>query len=61
MIHDIGKLVEETMRLVLAQREAVIEAFIAETGLLPSECEQVEQTHTDGTKTWYVRKRETRK
>jgi hypothetical protein len=49
--------VEEIWREVLNQREEILKAFIAETGLYPSECEQVEQRNPDGTITWFVRKR----
>ena len=41
---------------ILEQREQIIEAFIAETGCKPSECEQVMEA-TEGGYTWYVRKR----
>ena len=37
---------------ILSNREEILAAFIAETGLLPSECEQVFQ----GNK-WWVQKR----
>lgn len=50
--------VNRAMRRVSEQREAIIEAFLAETGLMPSECEQVETINADGTRSWYVRKRE---
>lgn len=42
----------EIVQGVYAQREKILEAFIAETGLIPSECEQVAQ----GNK-WWVQKR----
>lgn len=42
---------------IMKQREEILKAFIAETGLLPSEVEQVEVQHPDGTISWYVRKR----
>ena len=38
---------------IMASREKILEAFIAETGFLPSECEQIQQ----GDK-WWVQKRE---
>lgn len=38
---------------VMRQREAIVTAFIAETGLKPSECEQVQQGDR-----WFVRKRQ---
>jgi hypothetical protein len=42
------KLIEQ----IMSQREKILEAFIAETGLLPSQCQQVVQ---DGK--WWVEKR----
>lgn len=52
------KRVADAMRRVTRQREQIIEAFLAETGLMPSECEQVEEIQKDGTRVWYIRKRE---
>jgi len=43
---------------VMGQREHIVEAFIAETGLFPSEIEQIEQHHDNGNISWYLRKRE---
>ncbi len=41
---------------IMEQREEILNAFIAETGLKPSECEQV--IETDGMLIrWYIRKR----
>ncbi|HDY68755.1 hypothetical protein LCGC14_2039520 [marine sediment metagenome] len=41
---------------IVKNREKIIEAFIAETGLKPSECEQVIESRVDGT-SFYIRKR----
>ena len=38
------------------QREVIVEAFMAETGLKPSECEQVIQTSEKET-IWFIRMR----
>lgn len=55
---QISTLVEQKTRKINAQREQILEAFVAETGCLPSECEQVEEWSTDGMgKVWYVRRR----
>ena len=40
------------LEAIAKQREQILEAFIAETGLLPSECEQVLQGDR-----WWVQKR----
>lgn len=54
---DIQRRVEDAMRLVTQNREAILTAFLAEHGCLPSECEQVQVT--EGTTIrWFVRKRE---
>jgi hypothetical protein len=42
----------EMVQGVLEQREEILKAFIAETGLMPSECEQI----TQGNK-WWIQKR----
>ena len=53
---SIQERVNEAMLRVSAQREAIVEAFLAETGYLPSECEIVQVT--EGTTIrWFVRKR----
>lgn len=61
-----GKVMElarQKYESILANREKILEAFIAETGYLPSEVEQVEQRldesgnpHTISQ--WFVRKRQ---
>lgn len=47
----------DAMRRINEQREQIIEAFLAETGCSPSECEQVVQHTPDGL-CWFVRRRE---
>jgi len=49
--------VKEILIAITRQRELILKAFIAETGCKPSECEQVEQRHLDGSISWYIRKR----
>ncbi|MCP3968682.1 MAG: hypothetical protein GY718_20465 [Lentisphaerae bacterium] len=39
---------------IIVNREEILKAFIAETGLRPSECEQV---FSQDRLTWYVRKK----
>jgi hypothetical protein len=43
-----------------AERERIFAAFVAETGLHPSECEQVTIHGTNGMR-WYIRKRDQEK
>jgi hypothetical protein len=51
-------LVRRKVEHIMANRERIVEAFIAETGLRPSEIEQVEERSEDGrTVRYYVRKR----
>jgi hypothetical protein len=45
------------MAQINAEREKILAAFIAETGLHPSECEQVTVHGTNGMR-WYIRKRD---
>jgi hypothetical protein len=53
-------LVEKRMRFVNENRERLVEAFLAETGMLPSECIMCQQdTYQDGQmvmKIWFERK-----
>ncbi len=49
--------VDERIRFIMANRERFLEAWIAETGLLPSECELVEEMHPSGKIVVYCRKR----
>lgn len=49
----------EAWLAVLAQRESILKAFIAEYGLMPHEVEQVEvRDWNRGESRWYVRRRE---
>ena len=51
----------ELLEMIYQQREIILRAFIAETGLKPSECEQVWEQHREGGRLrsiWYIRKRE---
>lgn len=48
------KILAELHKQIMQQRERILEAFIAETGCLPSECEQITQDHMR----WFVRRRE---
>ena len=55
---DLRKRVQEKLRIINNNKEAIISAFIAETGCKPSECEYVEQYYADGSIKFYVQKRE---
>ena len=54
LAEDIRRIADEKMRLVLANRERFVDAWIAEHGVLPSRCELHETTTTneDGTLTF---------
>lgn len=58
---DIFELQKEFVSLyvndLIKQRHKILEAFIAETGLLPSEIIQVAQQNLDGTISWYLKKK----
>lgn len=54
---DIQKWVEERCRQIMAQREKIIESFIAETGLRPSECVMIERRRHDGGWEWAIEKK----
>lgn len=49
--------VEEKVRWITENRERLCEAWVAETGLLPSESELVEVHEPDGTTRVFVRRR----
>ncbi len=51
------KQVNERYKIIMKKREQIVEAFIAETGLKPSECEMVEKRCLDNRIVWYIRKR----
>ena len=57
-MNDLHQAVIARWEAVMTSREAILEAFIAETGLKPSECEQVSRTEADGTIVWFVRRRQ---
>lgn len=44
LAESIAELAREKVRLITENRERYLEAWVAETGLLPSECELVETT-----------------
>lgn len=50
------KTIDARLKVIMANRERLIEAFIAETGLPPSECELVE-THAGFTTIVRMRRR----
>jgi hypothetical protein len=50
---------QQQAREILAHREKYLKAWIAETGLMPSECELVEEIQHDGNRRVYVRRRTT--
>jgi len=45
---EISRIAEERLKLIYANRERLVEAWIAETGLKPSESMLMEQTSEDG-------------
>ena len=45
------------MKFIAENRERIVEAFLAETGLQPSECEQVERNMGDGLILFHVQRR----
>ena len=47
---------EKYKKKIIQTREIIVEAFIAETGLKPSEIEQVEERTESGAR-WYLQKR----
>lgn len=56
-IIDIEKYSEDVCKRIMENREKYVTAWIAETGLKPSECEIVEQ-HNFGEIVVFMRKRE---
>lgn len=48
-LDDVHEYAAERMRVITANREAFIEAFLAEVGCMPSEAELCEETTTYGT------------
>lgn len=49
---------ERIIKEVLANRERFLQAWIAQTGLHPTDCELVEERYGDGTVRIHVRRRE---
>ena len=54
---EIMRIAAERQRFIMANRERLLEAFMAETGLTPSECVQCVQTMRDGTIRFWVERR----
>lgn len=54
---SLRKAVDERVRVIMANREAYLSAWVAEHGFAPSESVIVEKTHPDGTLEIYVRRR----
>jgi hypothetical protein len=52
----LGHTADRIYRDIMKQREYLIKAFIAETGLRPSECECIYKTNKDGSQSFYIRK-----
>ena len=55
---SLAEVISERLKLIHEGRERLVEAWIAETGLKPSECMLVEQHRTDGSITLRVEKRD---
>ena len=53
---SIKEAAEARVRFIMQNRERLVEAWIAETSLLPSQSELVEKSYEDGTLTVHVRK-----
>lgn len=51
---EITKAALELFKKVMANRDFILRAFVAETGLVPSECTMVETEREGGQKTWHV-------
>ncbi len=50
--YETEEISKENITQIMSKREKILEAFIAETELLPSECEQVMQGNR-----WWVKRR----
>jgi hypothetical protein len=57
MTDAINKAVDKAFARVMAQREEILEAFIAKYGADPDQVEQVEQRMEDGSVRWFVRQK----
>ena len=55
MLNPINQAADEACARIMAQREEILEAFIAKYGVEPHEIEQVEQRMEDGSFRWFVR------
>jgi len=53
-IGKVAKRIVRQFRETMAQREEILEAFVAKYGFDPDECEQVEQIYEDGLRRWVV-------
>ena len=56
MRNIIEKMVEERMNFIASHRERFIEAWVAETGLHPSDCVMMQQETNEGLRIWFERK-----
>jgi len=56
-VDTLVSLASEKFKEIIKQRESILTAFIAETGLKPSEIEQVEEKTESGV-VWYLRQRQ---
>lgn len=45
---ELSRMVDEQMRAINENKEKYIEAWLAETGLLPTQCQLVERWKADG-------------
>ncbi len=48
--------IEKKLRLINEHRERFVEAFVAETGFLPSECVMVQKDDGGITRIWFERR-----
>ncbi len=59
---EIAEIARQKYEFIIKNREKILEAFIAETGLLPSECTMIEQEISDvnfiGTKIYFVKRKQ---
>lgn len=55
--HRFNEIAQERLRKVMAQREEVLEAFIAKHGFEPDRFVQIEQRTASGLSEWSVRRR----
>ena len=51
-----SEIVNKTVEFIMANREKLVEAFIAETGLMPSNCKIVEQIDPGGKRIVFMMK-----